>query len=81
MKPSGETSTFTQCLLVKKDDETEKFDHIVRWLPSEFAKVGKILDFQTSDGWRVVETYAVYGETLITRYPADFKVSYPITVR
>lgn len=52
---------YTQCRL-EKDTPTGGVWKHTAWIPSEFAKVGRLLDIEMdgewSEGWRVTERYA-----------------------
>lgn len=49
------------------------------WIPSQFAKVGKVLKIKKENGWKVIETYATYPESLIMKYKDDFKYHRQVT--
>ena len=53
-------SHFVQCALQKNNE------HQVAWLPSTFAKVGKFLELNGDNGWKVVLVNSAMDEKYVT---------------
>lgn len=68
--------TYTQCVLIQKNKEGEL--HTTSWIPSSFAKVGRVLRLKNDDdvwedGWVVAEAGTVKSADYVLDHERDFK--------
>lgn len=71
------TENYTQCKLEKQYDNTCRAYSYVVWIPSKFAKIGKMLtvkqdDESWSDGWKVVATYTTQKAAQVEEDARDY---------
>jgi len=58
---------YTQCHLVKNNR------HKTAYIPSKFARIGKIVKLLDDDGWLVTNTYTTMSEDKVLENSKDHK--------